>query len=58
MVVTETSVSPLGATCGASWQAPAAATATSTGNSEREIMVAVLILDSPSVQPAATRVMM
>src|SRR5688572_11804873 len=45
-VVTPTFVSPLGATRGASWQAPAAAAAARTGNSVRDSIADALIVGS------------
>src|SRR5262245_34189998 len=42
-VVTSTFVSPLGGTCGASWQAPVPAAASSTTSNPRDVMSEVLI---------------
>src|SRR5262245_15760242 len=41
--VTSIFVSPLGATCGASWQAAAPATASSTANNPRQVMSGALM---------------
>ena len=59
-VVTATLVSPLGATWGASWQAPGPATTSSAGSRLREIIRDTLesMPGFLAVQPALTRVMM
>jgi hypothetical protein len=44
--VISTFVSPLGAAWGASWQAPVAAAAARTGNSVRDSMADILILET------------
>jgi hypothetical protein len=57
-VVTVTFVSPLGATCGASWQAPVPAAANSNGYRLRETIFRILVVIAASFQAAVTRVMM